>query len=77
MISSASSLSLCAIPREDFRNGRPAGWGEGKIVIDGDAEFDRAAPIHPRTLLPLGVESRWERQALDSMEFPVYAFFTP
>ncbi|CAE7260333.1 ANK1, partial [Symbiodinium pilosum] len=54
------------LTKENFRNGRPDGWGEGKIVIEG-SEFDRAAPVHPRTQLPLGVGCRWERQALDGM----------
>ena len=69
-------LSLCLIPRETFRNGRPESWGVGKIGFGG-FKFDRAAPVHPRTQKPLGVGCRWERQALDGMEFPVYAFFMP
>ncbi|CAE7497590.1 ANK1 [Symbiodinium pilosum] len=65
------------LPKETFRNGRPESWGEGRIRTSGGPEFDRAAPVHPRTQLPLGVGCRWERQALDGMEFPVYAFFMP
>ncbi|CAE7557542.1 ANK1, partial [Symbiodinium pilosum] len=64
------------LPKETFRNGRPDGWGKGQIRIDGH-DFDRRAPVHPRTQKPLGVGCRWERQALDGMEFPVYAFFKP
>ncbi|CAE7168496.1 ANK1 [Symbiodinium microadriaticum] len=65
------------LPKETFRNGRPEHWGEGKIDIARVDEFDRRAPVHPRTEKPLGVGCRWERQALDGMEFPVYAFFMP
>ncbi|CAK9015507.1 Pentatricopeptide repeat-containing protein [Durusdinium trenchii] len=43
----------CAAARESFRNGRPPGWGEGEINIDGK-RFSRVAPMHPDTLKPLG-----------------------
>ena len=66
----------CPQLRETFRNGRPNKWGEGVIEIDG-FEFSREAPVHPRTNLPLGEGCRWERQTLDRMDFPVYAFFMP
>ncbi|CAJ1386669.1 unnamed protein product, partial [Effrenium voratum] len=65
------------LPRECFKNGRPEGWGCGKITIHGADTFEREAPIHPRTGLPLGQGCRWERQALDGMDFPVYVFFIP
>ncbi|CAJ1361959.1 unnamed protein product [Effrenium voratum] len=65
------------LPRECFKNGLPEGWGCGKITIAGAGTFEREAPIHPRTGLPLGQGCRWERQALDGMDFPVYVFFTP
>ena len=48
-----------------------------KIVGSGGGEFSREAPVHPRTNLPLGEGCRWERQTLDQMDFPVYAFFMP
>ncbi|CAK9010058.1 unnamed protein product [Durusdinium trenchii] len=62
------------LKRESFRNGRPPGWGEGEINIDGK-RFSRVAPMHPDTLKPLGEGCRWERQALDGLNFPVYVFF--
>jgi len=67
------------LPKELFRNERPKGWGQGQIRISGGfgGDFDRKAPVHPRTKKPLGVGCRWERQALDGMDFPVYAFFMP
>jgi len=65
------------LPRERFRNGRPDSWGVGKIQVSQDACFDRLAPIHPDTGLPLGNGCRWERSVLDNMDFPVYAFFMP
>ncbi|CAE7260312.1 ANK1 [Symbiodinium pilosum] len=67
------------LPKEVFRNERPKGWGQGRIRISGGfgGDFDRKAPVHPRTKKPLGVGCRWERQALDGMGFPVYAFFMP
>ena len=63
-------------PRESFKNGRPDGWGTGTILIDG-VEYQRQAPIHPRTGKPLGQGCRWERHALDGFPFPVYVFFIP
>ncbi|CAE6922505.1 ANK1 [Symbiodinium natans] len=65
------------LPRETFRNGRPEEWGEGRILLSAGQRTDREAPIHPRTKLPLGSGCRWERSVLDSLEFPVYAFFIP
>ncbi|CAK9088314.1 unnamed protein product [Durusdinium trenchii] len=65
------------LKREQFRNGRPAGWGTGKIQISNGMTFSRVAPVHPHTGLPLGEGCRWERQALDSLEFPVFVFFMP
>ncbi|CAE7325302.1 pum [Symbiodinium sp. CCMP2592] len=64
------------LPREVFKNGKPEGWGEGKIKIDYST-FERRAPVHERTKQPLGVGCRWERQVLDNLGFPVYAFFMP
>lgn len=40
-------------------------------------KFNREAPVDQRTRLPLGQGCRWERQALDSLEFPVFVFFMP
>ncbi|CAE7411371.1 ANK1 [Symbiodinium natans] len=64
------------LPKEVFKHGKPASWGEGTICIAGET-YQRRAPVHPRTGKPLGVGCRWERQALDGMDFPVYAFFMP
>ncbi|CAE7370560.1 truC [Symbiodinium natans] len=64
------------LPQEHFKHGKPASWGEGTICISGET-YQRRAPVHPRTAKPLGLGCRWERQALDGMEFPVYAFFMP
>ncbi|CAE7411355.1 ANK1 [Symbiodinium natans] len=66
----------CGLPKEVFKHGKPASWGEGTICIAGET-YQRRAPVHPRTGKPLGVGCRWERQALDGMDFPVYAFFMP
>jgi len=74
-VSDATADEL-GLPRESFRNGKPDGWGESEILIAGHA-YERKAPIHPRTGLPLGSACRWERSMLDSFEFPVYAFFKP
>ena len=63
--------------REQFRNGRPAGWGTGKIQISNGMTFSRVAPVHPHTGRPLGEGCRWERQALDRQNFAVYAYFVP
>ncbi|CAJ1405691.1 unnamed protein product [Effrenium voratum] len=74
------------LPEESFRNGRPEGWGQGEILIEGwdlsndrkfQRKFQRKAPVHSRTSLPLGSGCRWERHALDGMDFPVYVFFMP
>ncbi|CAK9034935.1 unnamed protein product [Durusdinium trenchii] len=65
------------LKREMFHNGRPRGWGEGDIEIKGAGTFSRVAPVHPHTLRPLGEGCRWERQALDGLDFPVYVFFMP
>ena len=73
---SLAAQSLNPSPRESFRNGKPDGWGESEILIAGHA-YERKAPVHPRTGLPLGSACRWERSMLDSFEFPVYAFFKP
>ena len=40
-------------------------------------EYDRQAPVHEWTKKPLGEGCRWERQTLDKLPFPVYAFFMP
>ena len=40
-------------------------------------EYDRQAPVHDWTKKPLGEGCRWERQTLDKLPFPVYAFFMP
>ena len=45
-------------------------------VSDGKS-FERRAPLHPHTGLPLGNGCRWERSVLDQLEFPVYVFFMP
>lgn len=74
-VSDATADEL-GLPRESFRNGKPDGWGESEILIAGHA-YERKAPIHPRTGLPLGSACHWERSMLDSFEFPVYAFFKP
>ncbi|CAE7480057.1 pum [Symbiodinium natans] len=63
--------------KEAFRNGRPDCWGEGMIRISHGCAFRRKAPVHPDTQKPLGVGCRWERQVLDNLEIPVYAFFMP
>ncbi|CAE7229030.1 unnamed protein product [Symbiodinium natans] len=65
------------LQKEVFKNGKPISWGTGTIRISNGDSHQRRAPIHPRTAKPLGVGCRWERQALDGMEFPVYAFFMP
>ncbi|CAE7403978.1 unnamed protein product [Symbiodinium sp. CCMP2592] len=64
------------LAKETFRNGRPEGWGQGTIKI-GNVEYDREAPVHEWTKKPLGEGCRWERQTLDKLPFPVYAFFGP
>lgn len=63
--------------RENFKHGKPEGWGEGSIQISNGRTFLREAKVHPRTNLPLGVGCRWERRTLDGLGFPVYAFFMP
>ncbi|CAK9095725.1 Pentatricopeptide repeat-containing protein, partial [Durusdinium trenchii] len=69
------------LKRERFRNGRPAGWGEGSIEIyEGRGrthKYSRVAPMHPHTKLPLGEGCRWEREALDNLDCTVMAFFMP
>ncbi|CAE7263974.1 unnamed protein product [Symbiodinium natans] len=68
------------LTKETFRNGRPEGWGQGTIEIDHVVRtfgYAREAPVHEWTKLPLGEGCRWERQTLDKMNFPVYAFFMP
>ncbi|CAK8985930.1 unnamed protein product [Durusdinium trenchii] len=65
------------LKKEQFRNGRPAGWGTGKIQISNGMTFSRVAPVHPHTGRPLGEGCRWERQALDRQNFAVYAYFVP
>ncbi|CAE7403960.1 pum [Symbiodinium sp. CCMP2592] len=64
------------LAKETFRNGRPEGWGQGTIEIQG-VEYAREAPVHEWTKKPLGEGCRWERQTLDKLPFPVYAFFMP
>ncbi|CAE7403904.1 unnamed protein product [Symbiodinium sp. CCMP2592] len=64
------------LAKETFRNGRPEGWGQGRIKIH-NVELDREAPVHAWTKKPLGEGCRWERQTLDKLNFPVYAFFMP
>jgi len=64
------------LAKETFRNGRPEGWGQGTIKI-ANVEYDRQAPVHEWTKKPLGEGCRWERQTLDKLPFPVYAFFMP
>ncbi|CAK8989412.1 unnamed protein product [Durusdinium trenchii] len=67
-------------PKEDFRNGRPKRWGTGRIQIPSEehgGDFNREAPVHERTNLPLGQGCRWERLALDGLGFPVFVFFMP
>ncbi|CAE7357966.1 unnamed protein product [Symbiodinium natans] len=65
------------LPPERFQNGRPASWGEGRIQVSDGKSFERRAPLHPHTGLPLGNGCRWERSVLDQLEFPVYVFFMP
>ncbi|CAE7403993.1 ANK1 [Symbiodinium sp. CCMP2592] len=64
------------LAKETFRNGRPEGWGQGTIEINS-VEYSRQAPVHEWTKKPLGEGCRWERQTLDKLPFPVYAFFMP
>jgi len=61
---------------EQFRHPKPYGWGTGNIPISG-TNFRRVAKVHPDTKLPLGEGCRWERQVLDSQNFPVHCYFMP
>ena len=74
---SDASADQLRLPRETFKNGKPEGWGEGSIQVSNGRSFLREAKVHPRTKLPLGIGCRWERKALDGLEFPVYVFFMP
>merc|ERR1740123_328066 len=66
------------LPSEEFRNGKPPGWGEGTLCYNGWlTPVSRQAVPHPRTNKPLGEGCRWERRVLDSKPYPVYCCFFP
>ncbi|CAE7860905.1 unnamed protein product [Symbiodinium microadriaticum] len=69
------------VPREEFRNGQPEGWGKDSLEVHfvaGRVSMNRKAPVQDAsTNLPMGGGCRWERRVLDQQDFPVYVFPAP
>jgi len=68
------------VPKEEFRNGRPPGWGKDNLevhFVSGRLSMNRKAPVQDASNLPMGTGCRWERRVLDDQDFPVYVFPAP